>query len=261
MRRIISLITCLFLIQVAGFSQFDYLADMEKVMVKVGNKLYASRYEITNSQYNMFFTYLVENNMMRELEIAWPDTSQWIQAGSEYMPLARIYRWYPTYSSYPACNISYEAVLLFCDWLTEQYMSYPERIFQNVKFRLPSEYEWMNAARGGIANLVYPWGTDSPTNDEGNPLCNFWLEVKEGTEEETNSEFSSVLEPVKSYFPNGFGLYNISGNVAEMINQRGVAKGGSWRSNGEEIRIDAKQRYDGPSPFVGFRIYMDVLEE
>lgn len=261
MRTVISTILCFFIFTVAGYSQNEYLAGFEKEMVKVGNKIYASRYEISNSQYNIFFNYLIENNKMRELEICWPDTSQWIQAGSEYMPLARVYRWYPTYSRYPACNVSYEAVLLFCEWLTEQYMSYPERIFQKVKFRLPSEYEWITAAKGGMANFIYPWGTDSPINDEGKPLCNFLVDQDEGTEGETNDELNSILAPVKSYFPNGFGLYNISGNIAEMINQRGVAKGGSWRSTGDEIRIDARQRYDGPSPFVGFRIYMDVLDE
>lgn len=261
MRPVISIIFCLFMFQEVGYTQFDFFAEMEKGMVKVGNRLYASKYEISNSQYNMFFNYLIENNKMRELEIAWPDTSQWVQAGSEYMPLARIYRWYPTYSSYPALNISYEAVLLYCEWLTDQYMSYPDRIFKNIRFRLPTDYEWMNAARGGVPNLIYPWGSDKATNDDGEALCNFWQNRTEETEDEPVGEFTATLKPVKSYFPNGFGLYNISGNVAEMTNRRGVAKGGSWRSSAEDVRIDATQHYEGPSPIVGFRIYMDVLEE
>lgn len=261
MKKLISILFCIFLFPLAGHTQYDFLSDMEKGMVKVGNRLYASKYEISNSQYNMFFTYLIEYNKMRELEIAWPDTSQWVQAGSEYMPLARVYRWYPTYSDYPALNISYEAVLLYCEWLTEQYMSYPDRIFHKVKFRLPSGYEWMNAARGGIANLVYPWGSDQAINDEGKPLCNFWQNKPDDTGDGLDGEGATTLTPIKSYFPNGFGLYNISGNVAEMTNRRGLAKGGSWRSSAGEVRIDAAQQYNGPSPFVGFRIFMDVLEE
>lgn len=259
MRQIISLILCLLLFNGKGSAQHDFLAEMEKGMVKVGNRLYASKYEISNSQYNMFFNYLIEQNKLRELEIAWPDTSQWMQAGSEYMPLARVYRWYPSYADYPALNISYEAVLLYCEWLTEQYMAYPDRIFENIRFRLPNEQEWMNAARGGIANIIYPWGSDRVVNDAGESLCNFWQQ--ESGEMVENGEFNATLKPVKSYFPNGFGLYNISGNIAEMTNRRGVAKGGSWRSNAAEVRIDATQQYEGPSPFVGFRIFMDVMDE
>ncbi len=259
MRPFISFVLCLFIYHGEGYAQYDFLADMEKGMVKVGNRLYASKYEISNSQYNIFFNYLIENNKTRELEIAWPDTSQWMQAGSEYMPLARVYRWYPSYADYPALNISYEAVLLFCEWLTEQYMAYPDRIFENIRFRLPTEKEWMNAARGGIAKIVYPWGSDRVINDEGESLCNFWRQEREETVE--TGELTATLQPVKSYFPNGFGLYNISGNVAEMTNRRGIASGGSWRSSAEEVRIDATQPYEGPSPFVGFRIFMDVLEE
>jgi len=259
MRPFITLILCLFLLHGEGYTQYDFLAEMEKGMVKVGNRLYASKYEISNSQYNMFFNYLIENNNMRELEIAWPDTSQWMQAGSEYLPLVSVYRWYPTYAGYPALNVSYEAVLLYCEWLTEQYMAYPARIFENIRFRLPNEQEWMNAARGGIANIVYPWGSDRVINDEGEPLCNFWRQEREEAVE--SGEFAATLKPVKSYFPNGFGLYNTSGNVAEMTNRRGIAKGGNWRSSAEEVRINATQQYQGPSPFVGFRIFMDVLEE
>jgi formylglycine-generating enzyme required for sulfatase activity len=259
MRPFITLILCLLLLHGKGFTQHDFLAEMEKGMVKVGNRLYASKYEISNSQYNIFFNFLIENNKLRELEIAWTDTSQWMQAGSEYLPLARVYRWYPSYADYPALNISYEAVLLYCEWLTEQYMAYPDRIFEKIKFRLPTEYEWINAARGGIANIIYPWGSDQVISEDGEPLCNFWQQ--ESAESTESGEFTATLKPVKSFFPNGFGLYNISGNVAEMTNRRGIAKGGSWRSSAEEVRIDATQQYEGPSPFVGFRIFMDVLEE
>ncbi|UCG28269.1 MAG: SUMF1/EgtB/PvdO family nonheme iron enzyme, partial [Bacteroidales bacterium] len=174
MRLISSVLILLLLALNEGNSQDEFLAVMEKEMVKVGNRLYASKYEISNNHYNHFLNFLVEQDKVRELEIAKPDTSQWVEAGSEYLPLSRIYRWYPSYTNYPALNISYEAALLFCEWLTEQYMFYPDRIFENIRFRLPGEVEWMNAARGGLKNIIYPWGTDKPTNDEGVALCNYW---------------------------------------------------------------------------------------
>ncbi len=69
--------------------------------------------------------------------------------------------------------------------------------------------------------------------------------------------------PVKtdSYFPNDFGLYAISGNVAEMIDQPGKAKGGSWQDEPYYGQVTVVKEYTLPSPAVGFRVFMEVIEE
>ena len=58
----------------------------------------------------------------------------------------------------------------------------------------------------------------------------------------------------KGHYPNDFGLYNVCGNVAEMVAERGIAYGGSYLDPGYDIRIDSEKRYDGPSPLIGFRV-------
>ena len=58
----------------------------------------------------------------------------------------------------------------------------------------------------------------------------------------------------KSLYPNPYGLYNMSGNMAEMVYERGVAYGGSYRDPGYDIRIDSEKPYDAPSPLIGFRV-------
>jgi len=65
--------------------------------------------------------------------------------------------------------------------------------------------------------------------------------------------------PVKSYWPNGFGLYNMNGNVAEMVSDVEVALGGSWADPGYDVRIASKKAFTGASKTVGFRIVATVV--
>jgi hypothetical protein len=45
----------------------------------------------------------------------------------------------------------------------------------------------------------------------------------------------------------------MSGNVAELLQEPGIAAGGGWNSTGYDIRIESTMKFDGPSPTVGFR--------
>ncbi|HEX6225672.1 MAG TPA: SUMF1/EgtB/PvdO family nonheme iron enzyme [Chryseolinea sp.] len=64
-----------------------------------------------------------------------------------------------------------------------------------------------------------------------------------------------------AYFPNGMGLSDVVGNVAEMIDEKGKACGGSWNDIPSESTIASVKSYAGPSDTVGFRLFMEVLEE
>jgi hypothetical protein len=67
--------------------------------------------------------------------------------------------------------------------------------------------------------------------------------------------------PVTAYDPNGYGLYNMSGNVAEMVSEKGIARGGSWGSTGYDVRIASKIEFEELSCEVGFRYFMEVIEK
>jgi len=248
---------------------------IEKSIAVVGENLYASKYEVSNFFYQEFLTELEETGDTKKYEIAKFRKEYWNTEVAYGEPL-NSYHTHPAYDEYPVVNVSHEGANLFCEWLTEKYNSIPKRKFKKVKFRLPSESEWTTAAKAGRDLAIFPWGGYNVQNSKGQFLANFRTIPQSIIKYNKENEAVVLADhafpagaarfpaPIKSYLPNDFGLFHMSGNVAEMLAENGRTKGGSWASSGYYIRIDAEDEYAGftePSPKIGFRYFMEVIEE
>ena len=82
--------------------------------------------------------------------------------------------------------------------------------------RLPNEAEWEHAARGGLGDVRFPWGDHEPNDTDFFP-CNIW----QGPFPEENLKLDGYMAtaPARSFEPNGYGLYNMVGNVWEYTSQ------------------------------------------
>ena len=218
--------------------------------------------EVTNASYNLFLDDLKSQGRMADYEKAKIDTSR---ARPNLMPL---YYTYPTYAQYPVSCVSYDGAMLFCQWLTEKMGG------EEWEYTLPTEVQWKFAARNGNPEQYYfPYAMGSVylTNRDGLPLYTY-LEVadelitrQEGHLSIRENEITEIIKvhsmssrwhpnQVYSHHPSGLGLFNMCGNVAEMVYERGVAYGGSFLDPGYDIRIDSEKPYDAPSPLIGFRV-------
>ncbi len=212
-----------------------------------GNQLFFSTTEVSNAQYRAFITYLKTNQRSNDLVIAQVDSAAWTNTFAYNAPYVNYYFQHTAYDNYPVVNITYEGAQLYCDWLTAQYKNKG----YTVKVRLPEADEWITAAQGGNSQNTFGWEGNILTDKKGNPLANYkW-----------NMEKAIIVSPVNSYQPNAFGIYNMSGNVAEMLQTKGKHKGGSWLSEQQYLTVSGDDEYNDittASPFIGFRTVIEV---
>lgn len=164
-------------------------------------------------------------------------------------------------SDHPVVNVSWYAAVAFCRWEGK---------------RLPTEAEREYAARGGLEGKQFPWGDEMPDRSRAN----------------FRGSGLGTTVSVGSYAPNGFGLYDMAGNVWEFVADawgpyapaaqtnplacreqlegeaylqvtgRRVIRGGSWGGAPVNLRVAYRDSHpaEGAKDFVGFRCARSVSE-
>lgn len=193
------------------------------------NSYFIDRYEVTKQEFREF---LIANPSWRPTAVP-PPTSNGAYlrdwSGQEYSRGQG--RWPVTYITWYAANA-------FCGWRGS---------------RLPTEAEWEYAAHGGLDGAEFPWGDHSPDSTSAN-----WT-------------LASINHPtdVGRFPPNGYGLYDMAGNVWEYTADRWESpsaterrselryaiRGGSYGAGAVNLRVRYRDSHPalGAGPHVGFR--------
>jgi sulfatase modifying factor 1 len=214
----------------------------------------------------------------------YPDTLCWIRdfTYSFNDPMASLYFWHPSFDDYPVVGVSWVQARAFSIWRTD-YMNTALRkqgVPDVQAYELPLESQWEYAARGGLDLSMYPWGGPYTRNYKGCFLANF--KPLRGNYIDDGNVYAGK---VGSYEPNEYGLYDMSGNVAEWtrgayhpsayifqhdlqpdyqynatpqdppVMKRKVIRGGSWKDIAYFLQTSSRdyEYQDSTKPYVGFR--------
>ena len=257
------------------------------ILYKGGNTLEVEdKVEITD-KFLADFTMgdLERSKFVREVPVpVYPDTTVWIRdfKYSYNEPMHNDYFWHDAYSDYPVVGVTWHQAKAFCEWRTLTKNSYQKTKKKKSlvpKFRLPTEAEWEYAARGGLQGATYPWGGPYTKDDRGCFMANF----KPMRGDYAVDQALYTVE-ANSYDPNGYNLYNMSGNVAEWVdssyepeaydfsitmnpnvnkegNNKKVIRGGSWKDVKYFLQVSSRdyEYADKPRSYIGFRTVHDYL--
>ncbi len=215
---------------------------------------FISKTEVTNGDYQLFLNALKEKNDTMKLKIAKVVQENWtkeFEATSSFEPMAKNYFEHPAYEDYPVVNISQAAAELYCEWLEETLNEASPDL--NLKVRLPFHAEIIRAGVGEQLMQPYPWGGPYLRNSKGCYLLNYNPSEEGDTTSHMYSDGTFFTSKVTNYNANEFGVFNLCGNVSEMINEDGIAVGGSWIDTSEGVLLRSRKEFDKVSATVGFR--------
>ena len=230
------------------------------------------------------------NYLKKESIAIYPDTTVWVKDFSYAYnePLFDQYFWHNAYKEYPVVGVTWDQARAFCDFRTKMKTDFNNSLKKkkqkSMRFRLPTEAEWEYAAKGGIQNATYPWGGPYLQDDRGCYLANFKPKRGNYIEDEKKANYTYTA-PVKKFPKNGYGLYDMAGNVAEwtespyntsssefsstlnpnLSNQsykevKKTVRGGSWKDAGYLLMTGYRdwERKDSARSFIGFRTIQDI---
>lgn len=245
--------------------------------VKVNDTLFIDKYEISNVAWREYLFFQEQYDSLN-VEKALPDTLVWSDTAFYELALSEYYFRHPSFNSYPLVGVSYDQALAFCRWRTfacnfkdycrhNEITNWKEHLKDTFPikyyFRLPAKNEWESIAAGSLNPEKHPYGYDSVKRKwKGKYVKIFNCHYPE----DTVIQFShfggrQYTANTISYYPNSSKAYCMIGNVAEMVAEKGIAKGGSFAHRLEDCAIRNDQFYNQPACWLGFRCVAVVLKQ
>ncbi|WNJ21285.1 SUMF1/EgtB/PvdO family nonheme iron enzyme [Pontibacter sp. G13] len=185
---------------------------------------YMDETEVANVDWKEFVYYIQKNEGDTKYKELLPDTNVWRRDLAYNDPYAETYFAHTSFNMYPVVGVNWHQANDYCKWRTERVnemlLEKDEEAQLYPSYRLPTEAEWEYAARGLLESEIYAWEGKSLRNRKGVFRANFkpgrgnyagWR----GGDGRHMTDGYMITAPVMEFWPNDFGLYNMSGNVAE----------------------------------------------
>lgn len=183
-------------------SQSAIISAGDFVMGARNNDTNASRYEFPSR--NVF----LDQFRMAKTTVTNAQFAEFVSATSYQTHAERVrlerngsvlnWRSFSEKDDHPVVMVSHADAVAYLDWLNTSY-----DLGEFTSFRLPTEAEWEKAARGGLAQALYPWGNEEPKKGERM----VWARS------EADQDESLGTMPVGCFDANGYGLFDMVGNV------------------------------------------------
>ena len=285
----------------------DGYSDELPVHTVTVDSFYMGKYEITNGQYCDYLNSALSQNLITVTSgvvyKAGSGTNPYCDTStsSSYSQIAYtgvftvLTKSGRDMSNNPMVQVTWYGAAAYCSWRSQQEgkeqcynLSTWNCDFSKKGYRLATEAEWEYAARGGLSGRRFPWG-DTITHGQanyysywegGHPYYAYDVSPTEGFHPTWN-DGEPYTSPVGSFSPNGYGLYDMAGNVFEWCNDwydsgyydysppanppgpisgsYRVIRGGAWNDYTYVCRV-ATRPYPPPAgryPGVDFRCVLD----
>lgn len=243
-----------------------------------------------------------QSNSEEKYKTLLPDTTCWTRFSAFN---ANVYQAYylrkPNFREYPVVGINYQQAVEYCKWRSKMvnlhiYLSRNKSVQAStdlktpeyVRYRLPTKEEWEYAASAGLSFCNYPMGYERLTDKNNTPVSNtleyfsFFKNNYKNTAYQCGDTLEMVYATEKVFFgaANKYGLYNMLGNVSELV-QDSLVKGLNYYEPLMKLTPENRDTIEGvgtffsttiynyklnkkftqPEPWIGFRCVCEVLEK